>query len=281
MDYYSILGVSKNASDKELKQAYKKLSMQHHPDRTGGDDSKFKEINEAYSTLKDSQKRAEYDNPQPQYSQGFGPGGFQGVNPGAFQDIFSQFGVNFGNMGGRQVRNKDVKITYTIEFVELFTGKAVNVQYNLPSGRKGNLDAAIPPGVKGGDVVKFAGYGDDSAAHLQRGDLLVHIRVKGHKHWTREGDNIVAVKNVSIFDLMIGTSVEIKTPLGNGYHLKIPRGTKPGTVFSIAGQGIPNSQTNRPGNIHIKIGAVVPEINDEKILNQLKDIKDAIDTITK
>ena len=74
MDYYSTLGVSKNASPEELKKAYKKLSMQHHPDRTGGDDSRFKQINEAYSTLKDPQKRQEYDNPQPQYPPGFGPG---------------------------------------------------------------------------------------------------------------------------------------------------------------------------------------------------------------
>jgi molecular chaperone DnaJ len=80
---------------------------------------------------------------------------------------------------------------------------------------------------------------------------------------------------------MIGTSIEIKTPVGNGYQLKIPKGTTPGTTFSIAGQGIPNSQTRRPGNVHIKIGAVVPKIQDEKIINQLKDIKDAIDTISK
>jgi curved DNA-binding protein len=279
MDYYSILGVSKTASSDELRSAYKKLSMQHHPDRTGGDDSKFKQINEAYTTLKDPQKRNEYDNPQPQYAQGFGPNGFG--NPSDFQDLFSQFGFNFGNMQGRQVRNKDVKITYTIEFADLFTGKAVNIQYGLPSGRMGNLDAAIPPGVKSGDVVRFAGFGDDSIPHLEKGALLVHVRVIGHKEWSREGDNIVAVKNVSIFDLMIGTSIEIKTPVGNGYQLKIPKGTTPGTTFSIAGQGIPNSQTRRPGNVHIKIGAVVPKIQDEKIINQLKDIKDAIDTISK
>src|SRR5210317_116916 len=101
MDYYSILGVSKNASDKELKSAYKKLSMQHHPDRTGGDDSKFKEINEAYSTLKDPQKRQEYDNPQP---QGFGPNGFGGM--GGFEDLFSQFG--FRHPQQRQRQNQDI-----------------------------------------------------------------------------------------------------------------------------------------------------------------------------
>jgi molecular chaperone DnaJ len=79
MDYYETLGVSKDASQDELKKAYKKQSMQHHPDRTGGDEAKFKQINEAYSTLKDPQKRQEYDNPQPQFAQGFGANGFQGM----------------------------------------------------------------------------------------------------------------------------------------------------------------------------------------------------------
>ena len=92
MDYYSILGVNRDASDKELKSAYKKASMQHHPDR-GGNEEKFKQINEAYSTLKDPQKRQQYDNPQP---QGFGPGGFEGMNPNGFEDLFRNFGFNMG-----------------------------------------------------------------------------------------------------------------------------------------------------------------------------------------
>ena len=108
MDYYSILGVSKNASDKELKSAYKKLSMQHHPDRTGGSDEKFKQVNEAYSTLKDPQKRQQYDNPpQQQYSQGFGPNGFQGM--GGFEDIF---GNMFG--AGQQRRHQQLRADITL-----------------------------------------------------------------------------------------------------------------------------------------------------------------------
>ena len=87
MDYYQTLGVQRNASSEELKKAYKKASMQHHPDR-GGDESKFKEINEAYSTLKDPQKRQQYDNPQPQFAQGFGPNGFEGMGAN-FEDLFA------------------------------------------------------------------------------------------------------------------------------------------------------------------------------------------------
>ena len=114
MDYYNVLGVNRNASDKELKQAYKKLSMQHHPDRTGGSDEKFKQVNEAYSTLKDPQKRQAYDNPQPQFnSQHFNQGGFQGGFD--INDLMGQFG--FG--GRQQMRNQDITIGCNISISEV------------------------------------------------------------------------------------------------------------------------------------------------------------------
>src|SRR6056300_605110 len=105
MDYYSILGVSKNASEKEIRSAYKKKSMQHHPDR-GGNEEQFKKVNEAYSTLKDPHKRAAYDNPQPEYR--YNTSNMQG----GFEDMFAQFG--FGRNTRRQQRNRDVKLTYTL-----------------------------------------------------------------------------------------------------------------------------------------------------------------------
>jgi len=110
MDYYSILGLQKNATDQDIRKAYKKMSMKYHPDR-GGDEEKFKLVNEAYQTLGDQQKRSEYDNPQPQYkfnttNSPFGPG---------FEDVFSQFG--FRPHRASRSRNKDVRLSYTLEFL--------------------------------------------------------------------------------------------------------------------------------------------------------------------
>jgi|TARA_R110000851_G_scaffold148921_1_gene289324 curved DNA-binding protein len=274
MDYYNTLGVTRNSSPEDIKRAYRKQAMANHPDRTGGDDTKFKQVNEAYETLKDPAKKQQYDNPQAQYnSQPFGgPGGFD------INDVMNQFGFGGGmGQGARQqMRNRDVNIEYRLTFEELFTGKAVNIQFRLPSGGVETLDAAIPPGVKNNDSVRFAGLGDNTSPHVPRGNLILNIKVQPHPNWTRDNDNIITTKSVSIFDLILGAVVDVSTPNGRHFSLTVPKGTKPGTVFSISGQGVPNVNTRRPGNAHIKVDAVVPKIQDQSILEKLKDIKDEI-----
>ena len=270
MDYYNILGVNRNASQDDIKKAYRKLAMAHHPDR-GGDHNKFAEINSAYDTLSDPAKRQQYDNPQSQFN--YNANDFRGRNP--FEDIFTgAFG--FGNQGRRQQRNQDVTIAYAIDFKDMFTGTAVNIQYRMPSGRMEFLDAAIPPGVGHNDSVRFAGLGDDSIPQLPRGNLIVKIRVRNHPKWKRDGDNIFAVEHVDIFDLIVGTDIEISTPTNRHFSLHIPIGTKPGTTFSITGQGVPNVNSQRPGNIHVKIEAKMPTNLDQETLLKIKEIKNGI-----
>ena len=266
MDYYSTLGVGRNASQDEIKRAYRKLAMQHHPDR-GGDTQTLAQINEAYDTLKDPIKRTQYDNPQPQYR-------FNTSNMGGFEDVFAQaFGFN---QPQRRRRNRDVQLSYTLEFKDIFTGRGISVAYNLPSGKQEFLDVKIPAGVKDGDVVNFAGYGDNSIPNIPRGNLILKIRVPAHPIWKRSDDNLTTVRKLCIFDLILGTDLIIETPTGKILNLNIPKGTKPGTTFSIAGHGAPNVNTNRQGNLYIKIEATIPKIDDQNLLNKIEEIKNAI-----
>jgi curved DNA-binding protein len=270
MDYYSILGIAKNASDQDIRKAYKKQSMQHHPDR-GGDEEKFKQVNEAYQTLKDPQKRAAYDNPQPEFR--FNSQDFGGHNP--FEDLFrNPFGF-----GGQQPRhkNRDVRVSYTIDLADCYTGKGVTIQYKTPSGKSETLDIRIPPGAKPGDLIRFPGYGDDSLPRLPRGDLILKLNVRSPRTWSIDGLDLYSTQNVSIFDLLLGGELLITSPEGRTLSLKIPKGTQSGTTFSMNGYGIPNTRTGRKGKIYIKVIGKVPKIEDEETLRKIEAIKNELD----
>ena len=288
MDYYDILGVSKSASDKELKSAYKKKSMEHHPDRTGGSDEKFKEINEAYATLKDPQKRAGYDQfgtagPQQQRPQGyqdfhFTSNGFQGGID--INDLMRQFSMGGNPFGQRQapMKNQDITVIVSLGLDEVYKGKTIRLSYELQKGGVQTHEITIPPGIH--DVIKYRGLGNNGIDGVPRGDLYAKIKVNDSNNWKRSGLDLHTVVPINVFDLILGTSIKVLTPTGKNFSLTVPKGSKSGTVFSITGQGIPNVNTRRAGNAHIKVEAVVPNIQNEEILEKIKVIKDEIDKLT-
>lgn len=270
MDYYSILGVPKTASQEEIKKAYRKLAMKHHPDR-GGDSEMSARINEAYNVLGDPAKRQQYDNPQPQFdfNQGFGQS--------PFEDIFAEaFGFRRQGQRQRPPVNRDVQLNYTIDLEDCYTGRGVSIAYQLPSGRHEHIDVKIPAGIKSGDVVQVSGYGDDSNPQLPRGTLILKIRVKNSKNWQVDGLDLHTAKKVSIFDLVLGTNIPIDTPDGKSINLKVPAGSQSGTSFSITGYGLPHRKTGRKGKLFIKIIGEVPKVTDEELLTKIQEIKNAI-----
>jgi DnaJ-class molecular chaperone len=262
MDYYSILGVPRNASEQEIRKAYKKQSMQHHPDR-GGNEEQFKKVNEAYSTLKDPQKRAAYDNPQPQYN-------FNTSNMGGFEDIFAHaFGPGFARQ--QRPRNVDVNIKVALDFDEQLTGKSIIAAYRLRNGQEERVDLDIPPGVKHGDKIKYDGLGDN-ALPGRRGDLYVIVHVKNKVGWRRSNDDVIIVQKVNCLDLITGTKIKIETLSKNKIDLTIPKGTKNNTTFNIPGYGIPNIRSGVKGNMLVTIEAEIPDLSEDKIrlINQIK-----------
>jgi len=272
MDYYSILGVPRTASQEDIKRAYRKLAMKHHPDK-GGDETRFKEINTAYDTLSDSQKRAAYDNPQSQYK--FNSADFNSN----FEDIFGAFfGGGMHQQRARRPKNRDIQIHYKLSLSDLFSNKNILVAYNLPSGRKEELEIDIPLGVRHGTVIRIGEWGDDSDKRFPRGDLLIKIHVISPPNWKLDGDDLCTAVQIPILDFVLGTEIIVDTPEGKSLNLHVPRGSNPGTTFSITGHGLPNVNTNRRGKILVKVNAVVPKITDETTLEQLRKLRDEINS---
>jgi DnaJ-class molecular chaperone len=272
MDYYNILGVDRNASEEQLKKAYKKASMQHHPDR-GGDESKFKEINEAYTALKDPQKRQMYDQfgtTDPQQAGGFRSQHFHGGGfNGAFDinDLMSQFG--FG--ARQQMRNADITIGCNITIAEVYTGKNVLATYRLNNGREQTVDIKIPVGVRNGDKVRYTGMGQHDIQQIPPGDLFVQIVIQSTNDFEVNGVDLITSKRINTLKLVTGCYLNISVPGGANVNLNVPGGTQPGTVLKITGKGLPNRQGN-PGNILVKIigqtpGGLSPA--DKKIIEQI------------
>jgi len=271
MDYYDILGVSRTATDQELRKAYKTKSMKHHPDR-GGDEEEFKKINEAYTTLKDPQKRAQYDN----YGTGnFGGTGFDfrqqdgfGSQYGyGFDEVMSEmFGQhsNFSDIFGRrsqrtQQRNKSLNLNYKITLKESYTGKELYLQVPLPSGKKQTIETTIPAGIENGQTIRLTGLGDDSIKQLPPGDILLTIHVEKDSTFNRDGCDLYQTININVYDLILGSKVQVKHISGKSFELNIPAGTQPNTTFSMKEQGMPILNASGIGTMFVTIKGIVPK----------------------
>src|SRR5210317_484771 len=283
-DYYDKLGISRNASASEIKQAYRRKAKDLHPDK-GGDPKTFQEINEAYDTLKDPNKKQMYDqygtsDPQQMGGNPFGNSHFSFTgDPQDIQDIFgSFFGQGFAQPRRRQ--NRNISIGYTIDFKDVFNGVGTTLSYQLPSGKREILDVRIPAGVKDGDSVRVQGYGDDSIKGMPRGDLIIKVRVRGLANWRREGDDVYTMKELNIFDLLLGTKIPLDTPDNKHITINIPAGTNAGTTLSVTGYGTPNVNTSRRGNLYVTVKGITPKLEQNE-LEEIRKVKNGIDLRTK
>jgi len=270
MDYYSILGVEKNATPEDIRKAYKKKSMQHHPDR-GGNEEEFKRVNEAYQTLSDAQKRGMYD-----HSQTAGQGGFDfQQRNGNFDDIFNtMFGQGFRQQAQR--RNKDIRIVAEITLLDVLMGKDLVAQYRLGSGKMEEAKIHIPRGVDNNQSIRFGGAGDDTYPQLPRGNLIVNVRVKNDPEWRREGIELYKTIDISVFDAILGTTVEILTIDKKRLELKIPKGTQSGAVFNIQGYGLPVLNHHHRGSILAKVNTIIPKNLKDEEMTKIREVRDAV-----
>lgn len=328
-DYYEVLGVGKDASADEIKKAFRRAAVQHHPDKEGGDEAKFKEINEAYDVLKDAQKRQRYDQFGHAGVGGASGGGYSGGNPfegfGGFQgqnvnfdfgeglgDIFGQF-FGGGSRSRAPQRGRDVEVNLQLTFEEAVFGLEHTLELDIEDEcqhckgttvepghdmktchvckgagqqtrimntmfgaiqqsvtcencdgrgkvpekvctvcggkgtqrRKQSIKLKIPAGIDDGATIRLSGRGE-AIGRGEKGDLYVNIRVKAHKHFTREGDIILSEEHVDMISAALGTEIDIETVDGM-VRMKVPAGTQSGTDFKLSSHGVPHMNSDRRG----------------------------------
>lgn len=285
-DYYEILGVPKNASDDEIKKAYRKLAIKYHPDKNPGDkeaEAKFKEISEAHEVLSDKQKRARYD----QFGHA-GVGGNAGGNPfqggnfnfngqsfnfdfggagGGFDDILSSL-FGFGGGARRPRRGADYQTTVVLEFEEAIFGTTKTIEDNTGKPFK----VKIPAGIDDGMSIRIHGRGGEAPSGGEPGDLYVRVQVKPHKHLTREGNLILSEEKIDMADAALGCEIEVETIDGK-VIMKVPAGTQSGTPFKLSGHGVPFRADGDRGPHIVTIIVETPKNLSKKQKELLEEFK--------
>lgn len=262
MDHYSTLGVPRTATQEEIKKAYRKLAMQHHPDRTGGDDTKFKEIQTAYDAISDPQKRQQYDNPQPQY-QGF-PGGFPGgfgfnVNGFDMNDLFAQA---FGQQRNPFQQNKNTfRTVLSITLEDAYNMPDKVVQLGTPSGTK-VVTIKIPRGVDNGLQVRYDNILDDAY-------LVIEFNILKDLRFDREQSNLYSNMKISVLDLIVGTKLEFTTISGNTLEVTVPPMTQPNQQIRLTGCGMP-VKNGSYGDQILLLKPFIPASIDQSIIDAIK-----------
>jgi curved DNA-binding protein len=293
---YDILGVSENATQEEIKRAYRKLARKYHPDVNKDKDAveKFKEINAAYEVLSDKKKKDEYDLYGDQMFGGqnfhdfarqqggvnvdldeilrniFGGGGSSSAFGGGFSSRGGFGGFSGGGFGSGFESSKpqdiDKRISITIPFYVAVKGGKHNI--NLESE---SFDIKIPAGIKDGETLRVRGKGNVVGSH--RGDLLIKVHVAESSEYTRKGDDLYLTIDIPLKTAMFGGKVKVNTLIHESLTLKVPQNTKNGQKFRVKGAGVPNRKTGIAGNLYLISNVVLPKVEDldEDLVKMMKE----------
>ena len=307
-DYYKILGVERSADADAIKASYRKMARKYHPDVSKEKDAeyRFKDLQEAYEVLKDSEKRAAYDQlgsnwragqefrPPPGWGQqaggGFGGGGAD-FGGGGFSDFFEsifrqQQGGGFRGSGGGGFRSQgeDSEATIRVSLEDAAHGAQREINLEVPTmGPDGRmrrearrLTVKIPKGIREGQRLRMAGQGAPGMGGGPNGDLYLHIQFQPHPRFRVEGSDLYHDLHITPWEAVLGASVEVPT-LDGDVRMKIPAGSTSGQKLRLSQKGLPGSGSKTPGDLYAVIQIVVPKkiSEPEKALwNQLAEMSD-------
>lgn len=297
-DYYTILGISRGASDEEVKKAFRKLARQYHPDVAKDKkvaEEKFKEINEAYEVLGNPENRRKYDTLGAQWRQGEGfrpPPGWQAREGGprgrrtqrraptaseasdfhfggtGFSDFFEQF---FASQGGFQNhpngaachRGSDVETEISVSLTEALNGSVRSVSSQRVHPETGKTETQsfkvrIPPGIQEGQLIRVAGKGEDGLGGATAGDLYLRVRMAAHPDFQAKGPDLFTELDLAPWEAVLGGTMSVKT-LEGSVLVKIPAGTQPGHQLRVRKHGLPKGKSEERGDLLVRINLRIPD----------------------
>ncbi|MCH1924946.1 DnaJ domain-containing protein [Shewanella sp. C32] len=292
-DYYQIMGVARDATEQEIKKAYKRLARKYHPDvnKAADAETRFKELGEAYDVLRDPKKRQAYDlygadwqTARQAHSNGFAGQQYEQAAPDMhqFEDIFSSFfgGQGFGgNRGGRRgfesfdLHGDHVRAKIQIDLADSYHGATRTLTLNDGQGQPKTLNVRIPKGVVAGQYIRLAGQGAAGLGSGKAGDLLLEVAFKPHAMYRVEGKDVYLTLPVAPWEAALGASVSVPLPNGN-IDLKIPANSANGRRLRLVGKGLPAKQ---PGDFYVELHVVLPPATSQQAKQAYEALKAATD----
>ncbi len=290
-DYFKILGVSRNATDKEIKSAFRKLARKFHPDlhpNDEGAESEFKQINEAYEILSDEDKKKSYEqflhywfrnrdgnsrdfsseNNDQRFDEYLNFDDFLNDLIGRFSEVGKEIYSNISLDNNPQALNLNAEFNLQISFLEALNGTKKNLLVNDE-----RIEVKIPKGIETGSKIRIKDKGNIQSGKGKRGDLLIEVSIKSHPIWKVKGLDVYADLPMSLDELALGANISVASPQGVAY-LSIPSGSLPEQKFRLKGQGLQNLDTQ--GDLFFNLKLKFPENwSDEelKLLEKLRSVR--------